>query len=117
VATILSAQCTDKQVNLVHARSFQKNPDARAYAEAPAADLENDIRSTGFFRNKARSIQGAARVILADYGGHVPDTMDGLLTLPGVARKTANIVLSHAFHKAEGSPWMFTSSASPAGWA
>lgn len=102
VATILSAQCTDKQVNLVTPALFKRYPDARAYAEAPAADLENDIRSTGFFRNKARSIQGAARVILADYGGHVPDTMDGLLTLPGVARKTANIVLSHAFHKAEG---------------
>jgi len=102
VATILSAQCTDKQVNLVTPGLFKKYPDARAYAEADPADLENDIHSTGFFRHKARSIQGAARVILADFGGKVPATMAELLTLPGVARKTANIVLTHAFHKAEG---------------
>jgi endonuclease-3 len=102
VATILSAQCTDKQVNLVTPGLFKKYPDARAYAEADPAELENDIHSTGFFRNKARSIQGAARMILADFGGKVPATMAELLTLPGVARKTANIVLTHAFHKAEG---------------
>jgi len=102
VATILSAQCTDKRVNMITPALFKKYPDARAYAGAPAAELENDIRSTGFFRNKAKSIQGAARTILAEFGGRVPDTMAELLTLPGVARKTANIVLSNAFHKAEG---------------
>ena len=102
VATILSAQCTDKRVNAITPGLFAKYPDAGAYAEAPAAELENDVRSTGFFRNKAKSIQGAARAILADFGGRVPDTMEELLTLPGVARKTANIVLTYAFHKAEG---------------
>lgn len=102
VATILSAQCTDKRVNMITPALFDKYPDARAYTEAAAAELENDIRSTGFFRNKAKSIQGAARTILADFGGRVPDTMEELLTLPGVARKTANIVLTHAFGRAEG---------------
>ena len=102
VATILSAQCTDKRVNLVTPGLFKKYPDARAYAEAGPGVLENDIRSTGFFRNKARNIRGAARKILDDFGGEVPATMDELLTLPGVARKTANIVLSNAFHKNEG---------------
>jgi len=102
VATILSAQCTDKRVNMITPGLFNKYPDARAYAEAEPADLENDIRSTGFFRNKARSIRGAARKILDDFGGEVPSTMEELLTLPGVARKTANIVLTNAFHKAEG---------------
>ncbi|MHB8056135.1 MAG: endonuclease III [Candidatus Aminicenantales bacterium] len=102
VATILSAQCTDKKVNQITPGLFKKYPDARAYAEADSAGLENDIRSTGFFRNKTRSIQGAARTILADFGGKVPATMAELVTLPGVARKTANIVLTHAFHKAEG---------------
>jgi len=102
VATILSAQCTDKRVNLVTPGLFKKYPDARAYAEAGPGVLENDIRSTGFFRNKARNIRGAARKILDDFEGEVPATMDELLTLPGVARKTANIVLSIAFHKNEG---------------
>ncbi|MBN1938155.1 MAG: endonuclease III [Candidatus Aminicenantes bacterium] len=101
-ATILSAQCTDKQVNLVTPALFRKYPDVRSYAESDPAEFENDIRSTGFFRNKARSIRSAARKILDDFGGDVPSTMDGLLTLPGVARKTANIVLQAAFHKAEG---------------
>ncbi|HOF83562.1 MAG TPA: endonuclease III, partial [Candidatus Aminicenantes bacterium] len=89
-------------VNLVTPGLFKKYPDARAYAEAGPGVLENDIRSTGFFRNKARNIRGAARKILDDFEGEVPATMDELLTLPGVARKTANIVLSIAFHKNEG---------------
>jgi len=102
VATILSAQCTDKRVNLITPELFRKYPSARAYAEADRAELESDIRSTGFFRNKAKNIQAAGRKIVADFGGEVPSTMAELLTLPGVARKTANIVLAAAFRKAEG---------------
>jgi endonuclease-3 len=102
VATILSAQCTDKQVNLVTPGLFRKYPDVRSYAESDREEFENDIHSTGFFRNKAKSIRAAARKILDDFGGEVPSTMAGLVTLPGVARKTANIVLQAAFHKSEG---------------
>ncbi len=102
VATILSAQCTDKRVNLVTPGLFRKYPDVRSYAESIQAELENDIRSTGFFRNKAGNIRAAARKILEDFGGEVPGTMAELVTLPGVARKTANIVLEAAFHKSEG---------------
>jgi endonuclease-3 len=102
VATILSAQCTDKRVNMITPGLFKKYPDPRAYVDVDPAELENDIRSTGFFRNKAKSIKGAACKILDDFGGEVPSTMAELLTLPGVARKTANIVLAQAFHKAEG---------------
>ncbi len=102
VATILSAQCTDERVNKLTPALFKKYPTARAFAEADRAALELDVRPTGFFRNKAKSIIGAARKIVDDFGGRVPDTMAELITLPGVARKTANIVLSSVYGKAEG---------------
>jgi endonuclease-3 len=97
VATILSAQCTDARVNMVTPALFRRYPDATAYAEADPTELEGLIRTTGFFRNKAKSIRGAARRIVDDFGGEVPRTMEELLTLPGVARKTANVVLGNAF--------------------
>ena len=102
VATILAAQSTDKRVNMVTPDLFRKYRRAADFAAADRAVLEQEIRSTGFFRNKAKSIIGAAKTIVEDFGGKVPDDMDGLLTLPGVARKTANIVLSAGFGKAEG---------------
>jgi len=102
VATILSAQCTDERVNMVTPALFAKYRSAADYARADRAELEAEIRSTGFFRNKAKSIIGAARMIVSDFGGKVPDTMADLVTLPGVARKTANIVLSAGYGKAEG---------------
>lgn len=102
VATILSAQCTDERVNQVTLTLFQKYRSAEDYAMANPAELEQDIRPTGFYRNKARHIQGAARVILERFGGEVPRTMGELLQLPGVARKTANVVLGVAFGQAEG---------------
>jgi endonuclease-3 len=102
VATILAAQCTDKLVNTVTPGLFRKYPSAAAFAGADRAELEQIIRPTGFFRNKAKYIVAAARKIVSDHGGAVPDTMEALLTLPGVARKTANIVLSAGFGKAEG---------------
>lgn len=97
VATILSAQCTDERVNQVTPALFQQFPDAVAIATAPPEILEQLIHSTGFYRNKARNIQGACQKIMADYGGIVPQQMEQLLTLPGVARKTANVVLAHAY--------------------
>lgn len=102
VATILSAQCTDERVNMVTPALFRRFPTAQALADADAAELEDLIHSTGFFRQKAKSIQGAARRLVEAYGGEVPAEMDELLTLPGVARKTANVVLGVAFGKAEG---------------
>jgi endonuclease III len=102
VATILAAQCTDERVNKVTPDLFQKYPDAAAFAAADPLNLQGEIRSTGFFRNKAKNIIGAALTMVRDFGGDVPSTMDELLTLPGVARKTANIVLSSGFGKAEG---------------
>lgn len=102
VATILSAQCTDERVNKVTPGLFNKYRNASDFAKAEQGVLENEIRSTGFFRNKAKSIIGAAKKIELEYGGRVPDTMAKLITLPGVARKTANVVLSSAFKKAEG---------------
>ncbi len=102
VATILAAQCTDERVNKITPALFGKYPAAEAFAAADRATLEKEIRPTGFFRNKAKSIIEAARKIVSDYGGRVPDTMAELLTLPGVARKTANIVLSSGYGKAEG---------------
>ncbi|MCK4601351.1 MAG: endonuclease III [Phycisphaerae bacterium] len=102
VATILSAQCTDKRVNIVTRDLFKKYRTAKDYAEAPQDVFEQEIRSTGFYRNKAKSIRGAAAKIISDFGGEVPDNMDELLTLPGVARKTANVVLGDAFGKNEG---------------
>jgi endonuclease III len=102
VATILSAQCTDERVNIVTKDLFGKYPDVRAYASAGLEELQQDIRTTGFFRNKAKSIVGSAQKIIADFGGQVPRTMEQLLTLPGVARKTANVVLGNAFGIADG---------------
>lgn len=102
VATILSAQTTDVRVNLVTPRLFSRYPNAAALARARQADVEAIIRSTGFFRNKARSIIGMAQAVVADHGGKVPGTMDELLTLPGVGRKTANVVLGNAFGLNEG---------------
>jgi len=102
VATILAAQCTDEKVNEVTSSLFKKYRKAADFASADQAELEKEIRPTGFFRNKARSIIGASKKIVEDFGGEVPDNMEDLITLPGVARKTANIVLSSAFRKAEG---------------
>ncbi|MEN9205772.1 MAG: endonuclease III [Thermostichales cyanobacterium SZTDM-1c_bins_54] len=97
VATILSAQCTDERVNQVTPALFARFPDAQSLATAPRLELENLIRSTGFYRNKAKHIQGACQKIIQDFAGQVPRTMPELLTLPGVARKTANVVLAHGF--------------------
>jgi endonuclease-3 len=102
VATILAAQCTDQRVNQVTPMLFRKYPTAAAFAAADRRELETEIRSTGFFRNKAKSIIGAARRIVDDFGGEVPANMADLVTLPGVARKTANIVLSSGYGIAEG---------------
>ena len=102
VATILSAQCTDVRVNMVTPELFRRFPTPQAMAKAPLAELEQLIKTTGFFRNKAKSIQGAARKIIADFGGQVPQTLDELVTIPGAARKTANVVLGVSFGKAEG---------------
>ena len=98
VATILSAQCTDKRVNEVTPGLFEKYPTIADFANANQAELGNDIRSTGFFNNKSKSLIGAARKILADFNGEVPHTMEELLTVPGAARKTANVVLGAYFH-------------------
>lgn len=97
VATILSAQCTDRRVNQVTPRLFAEVPDARAMDAAPAARVERLILDTGFFRQKTRSLKGAARAILERFGGEVPSRMEDLLTLPGVGRKTANVLLGHVF--------------------
>lgn len=102
VATILSAQCTDERVNLVTPELFRRFPDAAALASADIAELETLVRSTGFYRNKAKNIQAACRMIMTEYGGQVPQTMVELLRLPGVARKTANVVLAHAYGIHEG---------------
>ncbi len=97
IATILSAQCTDERVNIVTATLFRKYRTVSDYADADLSELERDIYSTGFYRNKARNIQATARKILECYNGEVPQTMEQLLTLPGVARKTANIVLGTGY--------------------
>lgn len=97
ISTILSAQCTDERVNQVTATLFPRYPDPQAFAYANPAELEKEIRPTGFFRNKTKSIMGASKKIVEEFGGQVPKTMDELLTLPGVARKTANVVLGTAF--------------------
>jgi endonuclease-3 len=102
VATILSAQCTDTRVNMVTPGLFQKYPTPQDFAALSPEVLAEDIRSTGFFRNKARNIVGAAKKIVSDFGGHVPKSMDELLSLPGVARKTANVVLGTAYGLATG---------------
>jgi endonuclease III len=97
VATILSAQCTDKRVNQVTPRLFAQLPDVRAMDAAPAGRIERLIVDTGFFRQKTRSLKGAARAILERFGGEVPSRMEDLVTLPGVGRKTANVLLGHVF--------------------
>ena len=102
VATMLSAQCTDKRVNIVTKSLFKKYKTAEDYAKADLAELEQDIRSTGFYRNKAKNIKNACRMLVEKYNSQVPRTMDELLELPGVARKTANIVLSNAYGIIEG---------------
>jgi endonuclease-3 len=102
VATILSAQCTDERVNIVTADLFRKYRKPEDYLKVSPRELEKDIQSTGFFRNKTKSIQGTSKVLTESYGGEVPQTMDELLELPGVARKTANVVLGNAFDIASG---------------
>lgn len=102
VATILSAQCTDERVNKVTPEVFRKYPKIEDFAHASQDELANEIRSTGFFNNKARSLIGAARKLMSDYKGRVPRTMDELLSVPGAARKTANVVLGTAFGIASG---------------
>ena len=101
-ATILSAQCTDKRVNMVTPSLFARYPDATALADAQPEELEEIIRSTGFFRSKAKSLIGMARALVERHGGEVPDDMDALVVLPGVGRKTANVVLGDAFDRREG---------------
>lgn len=102
VATILSAQCTDKRVNMVTPALFAKYPTAAAFADADLAELEEMVRSTGFFRNKARSIKSLGVALMADHAGKVPSSMKDLNQLPGVGRKTANVVLGNAFGIDEG---------------
>jgi len=102
IATILSAQCTDKRVNMVTPALFKKYRTAKDYANAVSTELENAIRSTGFYRNKAKSIRAATSTIARKFGGKVPDSMEELRELPGVGRKTANVVLGNAFGKNEG---------------
>jgi endonuclease-3 len=102
IATILSAQCTDKRVNIVTADLFKKYPTAADYAKAPPEALEAAIKTTGFFRNKARSIQSCCRSLVEKHGGEVPRTMEALVELGGVGRKTANVVLGNAFGLNEG---------------
>jgi endonuclease III len=102
VATILSAQCTDERVNMVTPGLFARYPAPAELAAARPEELEERIRSTGFFRNKARSLLGMARAVMAEHGGRIPDTMAALVALPGVGRKTANVVLGNAFGLSEG---------------
>src|SRR5699024_8417479 len=97
VATVLSAQCTDKRVNKTTPALFGRYPDARAYAEADRTELEEYVRPTGFFRNKAASLQGIGQALLERHDGEVPRTLEELVALPGVGRKTANVVLGNAF--------------------
>ena len=97
IATILSAQCTDERVNIVTADLFRKYRRPEDYLKVPAVELQQDVRTTGFFRNKTKSIQGACKMLVEEFGSEVPRTMDELLRLPGVARKTANVVLGVAY--------------------
>jgi endonuclease-3 len=102
VATILSAQCTDERVNKVTPPLFEKYPTAEKMAAAPISDLEKMVQSTGFFKNKAKSLKGAAQAIASEHHGKVPDSMDVMIHLPGVGRKTANVVLGNVFDKPDG---------------
>jgi endonuclease III len=97
VATVLSAQCTDERVNQVTPGLFRKYPTARAYAQAPLEELENDIRSTGFYHNKAKSIKAACRILDERFNGNIPADLDALVQLPGIGRKTANVILGNAY--------------------
>ncbi len=105
VATILSAQCTDERVNKVTPELFKKYPTMRDFAAVSQAELAQDIRSTGFFNNKSKSIIGAAQGFYPEYGGKVPRTMEELLTVPGAARKTANVVLGTAYRDRQRGWW------------
>ena len=102
LATILSAQCTDERVNIVTKELFRKYRSAADFAAAPLADIEEMVRSTGFYRNKAKSIKSCCEALIAEHDGEVPDTMEELTPLAGVGRKTANVVLGNAFGKEEG---------------
>jgi endonuclease III len=102
IATILSAQCTDVRVNQVTETLFKKYPDPKAFAYATPSEMEQEIRPTGFFRNKTKSVMGASKAIIEEFGGQVPRTMEEILTLPGVARKTGNVVLGTAYGIASG---------------
>jgi endonuclease-3 len=102
IATILSAQCTDERVNIVTAKLFRKYRRSEDYYAVAQTELENDIRSTGFYHNKAKAIQGACRIINEQHEGRVPENLEDLLALPGVARKTANVVLGNAFNITSG---------------
>ena len=102
VATVLSAQCTDRRVNMVTPDLFERWPNAESLAAAPLLEIEDVVRSTGFFHNKAKSIQGLARLVVAEHGGELPRTMEELVVLPGIGRKTANVVLGNAFGMNEG---------------
>src|SRR5438093_6395681 len=102
IATILSAQCTDKRVNIVTRDLFKKYRTAEDFARAPLPELQGAIRTTGFYRNKAKNIKAAAAAIVEKHGGKVPDTMESLVALSGIGRKTANVILGNAFGKNEG---------------
>lgn len=102
IATILSAQCTDERVNIVTSELFRKYRSCKDYLAVEPSELENDIRTTGFFRNKTKSIQGACKMLVEEFGNEVPEDMESLLKLPGVARKTANVVMGNAFGIASG---------------
>ena len=102
VATVLSAQCTDKRVNMVTPVLFARHPDAESLAQANIGDIEEIIKSTGFYRNKAKSITGLARGVMEQHAGRLPESMDALVVLPGIGRKTANVILGNAFGKNEG---------------
>ena len=102
IATVLAAQCTDERVNLATPALFRRCPTAREYAEIPTPELEELVRTTGFYRNKARALQNLGRTLVTEHGGDVPSTMEELNALPGVGRKTANVVLGNAFGKNEG---------------
>ncbi len=101
-AVILSAQCTDKRVNIVTKSLFEKFPDLESYIARPIEELQSEIKSTGFFRSKAKSLRGCAEKLLLEFKGQVPNTMDALTTLPGVGRKTANVILWNLFQKNDG---------------
>jgi endonuclease-3 len=102
VATILSAQCTDERVNIVTKKLFKKYKNIKDFAAADIDELENDVRSTGFFRNKAKAIRHSARMLIDNYDGRIPDRLDEIVSLPGVGRKTGSVILGVAFDKAEG---------------